>query len=192
MFWGGMIGGSGYFYSYDYDGSDNYELYGEGGFNAGLLWGYDFGLLALQGELLLTGESAKSYFYYSYPYSSYTQTEYSAMGLRIPLMVKLDLHWWRLMFQPQAGLYLNFGLGDMDYETYDGGSVVASGSVGYDSPLFGVMFGGALGVRIGRGYLFLDLRYARDLGETGVEGFKFTRSAVMGNFGYQYYFKSKQ
>jgi hypothetical protein len=114
--------------------------------------------------------------------------------LQIPLMLKLDLHWSRIMFQPQAGFYLNFGLGDMSckYEGYS--KNFPSGDAEYSSPFLGVMLGGAFGVRIGRGYLFMDIRYAADLGETETNagGIKFERSATMVNLGYQYYFRSKQ
>jgi opacity protein-like surface antigen len=181
---------------------------GGGSFNAGLLFGYDYGLLALQTELLLTGDNMgierTAYYSSSYGYSSIysINTELSTMTFQIPILLKLDLHWGRLMLQPLAGLYLNFGLGEMDYELDNmnpNGNRKEEGSIEYESPLFGMMVGGALGVRIGRGYIFLDIRYAKDLGKTELadwydgtrvnKDIKWTRSATMLNLGYQYYFK---
>jgi hypothetical protein len=107
-------------------------------------------------------------------------------------MFKLDLHGSRFMFQPQAGLYFNIPVGEMDYKV-DGSYYSYEGSVEYDHPLMGVMVGWALGVRIGRGYLFTDFRYATNLGETELDNLgKYHRSAFMFNLGYQYYFKGKQ
>jgi hypothetical protein len=55
------------------------------------------------------------------------------------------------------------------------------------------MYGGTLGFRIGRGYLFADVRYAEDMGETkvkdnGNDKGKFERSLFMGTLGYMRYF----
>jgi hypothetical protein len=117
-------------------------------------------------------------------------------ALQIPVMLKLDLHGNRIMFQPQVGFYLNFGLGDMTYNydawTYGWPGVYGEGSTDYSSPLFGFMAGGAFGVRIGRGYLFLDVRYAGDLGNTEAMGIEVKRHSVMTGLGYQYYFRSSQ
>jgi hypothetical protein len=199
MFWGAMFGGSGYFLndvSAEY-GYGFWKLKGEGGFNIGLLFGYDYGLLALQTELLFVGENAR-YEYWTSGYGTHYALECSGTTMQIPVLLKLDLHWRRLMFQPLAGFYLNIPLGGMDYEikeVYEG-SGPGEGSYEYDrSPLFGLMFGGAFGVRIGRGYLFMDLRYATNMGETKLDdgrGTKWHRAAFMGNLGYQYYIKGKQ
>jgi hypothetical protein len=168
-----------------------------GGFNAGLLLGYDFGLLALQGEILInTGWNGYGY----YDNLGEEHLGFDITVLQIPVLVKLDLHWGRIMFQPQAGFYLNFGLGDMrynyDYRRYYGswGYTPDTSTDDYSTSLFGVMIGGAFGVRIGRGYLFLDIRYAADLSETKLKpvGIEMTRHAVMTSMGYQYYFRSRQ
>jgi hypothetical protein len=95
------------------------------------------------------------------------------------------------MLQPQAGLYLNFGLGDLDV---DNGTFYEKSGIEYDNPLFGLMVGGALGFRVGRGYFFADFRYTSNLGDTNIEdGWdKYHRSAFMIYLGYQYYLKGKQ
>jgi hypothetical protein len=168
-----------------------------GGFNAGLLLGYDFGLLALQGEVLFnTGWNGYNYYEGGYGGGD-EHFGFDLTTLQIPVMLKLDLHWRRIMFQPQLGFYLNFGLGGMRYN-YNawhinrGQRPYEEGSIDYSSPLFGFMAGGAFGVRIGRGYLFMDIRYATDLGNIKVIGIEMKRHAVMSALGYQYYFRSKQ
>jgi hypothetical protein len=188
-----MIGGGQSEYSLPVGEADG------GSFNLDLLFGYDFGLLALQGEVLFsTGGGAYEFQYDAGGgYLLWKHINFYMTTLRIPVLLKLDLHWKRIMFQPQAGFYLNFGLGDLSYEDNDNsyyGPSLGSGDLEYSSPLFGAMLGGAFGVRIGRGYLFLDIRYAVDLGKTEVksEGIKFERGTAMVNLGYQYYFRSKQ
>jgi hypothetical protein len=172
-----------------------------GGFNAGLLFGHDFGLLVLQGELLInTGWNG--YHYNDNFGGSYKEEhlDFDITTFQIPVMVKLDLHWGRIMFQPQLGFYLNFGLGEMtyNYDYWRAGSGqsrhIEKGSSDYSSPLFGFMAGGALGVRIGRGYFFLDIRYAGDLDNIKIkaEDIEIKRHAVMTALGYQYYFRSSQ
>jgi hypothetical protein len=100
----------------------------------------------------------------------------------------MDLHLGRFVVQPLAGVYINVGLGDMKFENKD-----YDESVKYkrDNPLLGVMFGGAAGFRIGKGYLMVDLRYASDLGYVTFDGDEdngLHRSAFKGNFVYQRYF----
>jgi hypothetical protein len=197
MFLGAMLGGS--YYLYNFMDNSGYDYgYGYGGFSADLLWGYDFGLVAGQAEILLTGDAGwydwqeDTYIgdYYSGGWwnTNYYSYNFSGTTIQIPVMVKLDLHWRRILFQPQAGFYLNMALGDMKYEDYYG-----TDKIDYRPPLFGLMFGGAVGVRIGSGYLFLDTRYAMNLGYTEVAGRELgKRNAVMWNFGYQYYFKSNR
>jgi hypothetical protein len=223
-FWGTMLGMKAtWFDNARIDGNDvtrgnmsggyGGRVGGGEGFEGGLLLGYDFGLLALQVEFLMSSESMKTEMHYyesSGTYSWYradSETHLSGVNFQIPLMLKLDLHWKRLMFQPQVGLYFNFG-SDMNYEggysyslPYNNGSGQEEGQADVDPPLLGAMFGGAFGVRIGRGYLFLDVRYALDFGKTVIflplpisygNDFEGNRSFVTSNLGYQYYFKGKK
>ncbi|MDR1566495.1 MAG: hypothetical protein LBS48_04325 [Treponema sp.] len=187
MFWGAMAGFNKNNYS-KYDSYDSSKYKGETGFNGGILLGYDFGLLAAQAEVLFTTESLEREYYKNY--YDYYEDWYGGKGIRVPLMLKLDFHLGRIMLHPQAGVFLNLTLGDLEHKDayYD-----VRENIEYSNPVFGMMFGGALGFRIGRGYLFADTRYAVNLGYTEVEGDKTVRrSGVMVNFGYQYYFKSKQ
>jgi hypothetical protein len=210
-YFGGMLGGN--VYGYHAESASPYswreesinkrarleKVYTGGGFNVDLFLGRDFGLLAGQVEFLFSGEFTKAKYtineYSQYYSSSYDErNDFTGLTLQIPVMVKLDLHWGRFMFQPQAGVYLNFGLGDLRYYYSSGESI----GIKYDSPLFGWMSGVALGFRVGRGYLFADLRYSRDLGKTKAAFGKYggdaeyTQDAFMLNMGYQYYFKGKK
>jgi hypothetical protein len=183
LFWGAMLGGSMYQYSpYNFSLYETYK--GKAGFNAGFLVGYDYGLLAVQAEVLFTGDNLKIEWDSGY----YTaDIHLSGKTIQIPLMLKLDFHLGRIMFQPQWGFYLNMTLGDLESPDNEYGYPME-----YKHPLLGMMFGGALGFRIGRGYIFTDARYAFNLGYTEVEGQKTARrSALVMNMGYQYYFKSR-
>ncbi|MDR2617499.1 MAG: hypothetical protein LBC62_01395, partial [Treponema sp.] len=159
-------------------------------------------LLAAQTEVLFTTENLKvegtkpiySPYYPFNQISSYTYKEkYSGKNIQVPLMLKLDFHLGRFMLQPEAGIYLNITLGDLDYEYQSSYNGSYKDQKEYRNPLFGMMFGGALGFRIGRGYIFADTRYAVNFGKTEIEGEKvWKKSNLMVNFGYQHYFKSKQ
>jgi hypothetical protein len=212
MFLGGYVGGGGYIYTNPEIPMPVYEykLNGGGGFNGGLLWGYDFGLFASQVELVVSGDNGKFELVRQEVNGggSAWRAEkfgFSGITLQIPVMVKLDLHWRRIIFQPQAGFYLNLSLGDLELkkeknEAGGSGSPVSpfpdEFKVEYHKPLFGFMAGAALGVHIWKGYLFMDGRYAIDMGKSEVEykGLKTTwnRSAYTVTLGYQYYFQGKQ
>jgi hypothetical protein len=184
-----MAGGGGYFYNTEdisYYPNKIYPVYGGGGFNGGLLLGYDFGLLAGQVELLITGDNVKILVptTYSGGYIYWDSKRFNGTTIQVPLMLKLDLHWGRIMLQPEAGIYFNMTTGNLEHKG-DSSSI----SMEYENPLFGLTFGGALGFRIGRGYLFLDSRYAVNLGKTKLTGNEaWTRSAATGTVGYQRYF----
>jgi hypothetical protein len=163
-----------------------------GNFDAGILLGRDYGLLAYQVEFLFTSENFEYSYSQSSPNYTYNRYEFNATVIRIPLLIKLDFHFGRFMLQPLGGLYFNFGLGDLDYDQKEGG--MNSGTTAYINPMLGMMVGGAVGFRIGRGYIFADFRYVGDLGDmvidSGVTGSELSqkRSGFMGNFGYQRYF----
>jgi hypothetical protein len=195
MFWGVTAGYS----DFHYEDKADFIVKGEDGFNVGLLFGYDFGLLVAQAELLYTMEFGRVSIS---PWSGgFVDLNFDASSIQIPVLLKLDLHLWRFVFQPLAGVYVNFPLGDLNYRIDNvyspGGLTPSDGSFEYeDSPLFGVMAGLTVGFRIGRGHIFLDARYAANLGETEVSGLsivgEYKRSATTVNIGYQYYFKGKQ
>ncbi|MDR2247620.1 MAG: hypothetical protein LBE17_13280 [Treponema sp.] len=141
----------------------------------GLFLGADFGLLIGEVGALLSFERAKIYV---------GSDSYSARGmsLHIPLLLKMDFHLGPLVLQPLAGPYFNLALGKLDVEDY--------GDDPYANPPFGLVFGGLLGLNLGRGILFVDSRYEMDLGKTVAGNDPITiwkRSAYVLSFGYQIY-----
>jgi hypothetical protein len=179
LYWGGMIGGGSIFPTTFY--SDD-TAFPEAAFGVDLFVGYDFGLFTGQVELLFANEAGS--IRERDPYSEYPITytyKYSGMVLQIPVIAKMDIHLWRFVLQPLAGIYLNFGLGDLDVDGYQ---------YEWENPLLGWVAGADLGFRLGRGFLFLDLRYSGNLGFTKVEGEeKAQRSAFLSSVGYTFYFK---
>jgi hypothetical protein len=175
-------------FSYETDDFD--DLHGKGSYAGSILLGADLGLFALQSEIQITSENAK----YEQPswngsYWDAYGVEVSGMLLRIPLLFKLDLHVWRILLQPYAGIYFNIGLGDLEWNADSRGD---SGTVEHENSLLGVTYGGILGFRIGRGYLFGEFRYAGDLDITTVKTDgserEFERSSTMLTLGYMRYF----
>jgi hypothetical protein len=194
-FWGLMAGPVFNDYSFHND-EESYGSYGSAAFNGGLLFGYDFGLLAGQAELIFTGDkgsfSEKSIG--SSSDSSISNKSFSATTLQIPLLLKLDFHGSRIMLQPQAGIYFNVALGELDYKYNDQWGSDIKASKYHNVPFMGTVAGWALGFRIGRGYLFNDTRFTRNLDYTEPNGTSvyWRRSAIVVSFGYQYYFRGKQ
>jgi hypothetical protein len=170
---------------YDADDTDwgdmgGEDIEGRGTFNGGLFFGMDFGVVAGQAEVFFAGERAST----KVLLGSYTDTDITGLSILVPLIVKLDLHLGPVALQPLAGLYLNFALGNLK-ENVDG----SDREDPYANPPLGVLFGGALGISLGRGILFADIRYARDLGNTVAGNNAATiwnRSALMFNLGYQF------
>jgi hypothetical protein len=141
----------------------------------------DFGLLAGQAEVFFSGESAVTRVLSG---SGYADANITGLSLLAPLILKLDFHLGPVVLQPLAGVYFNFALGNLK-ENVDGSDVEDP----YANPPLGVIFGGAFGMTLGRGILFLDLRYAKDLGRTvaGQDSATiWSRSAFMLNLGYQF------
>jgi hypothetical protein len=186
-----MVGGG---YTTPTNDKEGPGIYGGGIFDGGLFTGYDFGLFTGQVEFRLAGDDAyniKSGSGYSYSPGSgqwVSNTDYigyKGMLFQIPLVVKMDLHLWRLVLQPLAGIYLNVGLGQAERHS-------SNDTADWDNPLLGGILGGTLGLRIGRGFLFTEARFTSNFGKTvpkGTEGY--TRSATTFTLGYQYYFRQR-
>jgi hypothetical protein len=184
MYWGLIAGAKFPVYAIDdtdWGNSGGYDIDGQLTFNGGLFFGMDFGMLTGQAEILFTGERAKTRVLTGY---SYTDMDITGLSILVPLIVKLDLRLGPVVLQPLAGFYFNFALGNLkekgdDLEVEDP----------YANPLFGLMFGGDVGITLGRGIFFLDCRYAKDLGRTAAGNDPVTiwkRSALMLNLGYQF------
>jgi hypothetical protein len=186
LFWGGMIAlGK---LNPKIDNGDFGEAYGAMAIAGGLFMGYDFGLFTGQVEFLFANDGGEVRIgNYNYG-SNYAHYDLSGTVFQIPLVVKMDLHLRRLLLQPLGGFYLNFGLGDLkDKNGYYQDTFATA------NPLFGWTLGGTLGFRLRRSFIFWEFRYMSNFGYTELEGEDwFRRAAVLSNFGFQYYFKSKK
>ncbi|MDR2629537.1 MAG: hypothetical protein LBC60_01285 [Spirochaetaceae bacterium] len=164
--------------SYNTDDIDLNRLNIEGNtaWNGGLFFGADFGKWIGQVEILLTADRGTIKDVEGFD-------DITAISLLIPLIFKWDLHLGPVAIRPLAGFYLNFALGDMTL----GGSY--GGEEPYANPPLGFMIGGDVGLILGRGIIFLDLRYGMDLGKTAMGNSPievWRRSAFMLNLGYQF------
>jgi hypothetical protein len=142
----------------------------------------DFGRLIGQVEVLLMNEIIRMH--YPLPYDGTTGIDITGTSLLVPFVFKADFHLGPVVLQPLAGLYLNVAIGTLEES---GHNFDAEDS--YANPLFGLMLGGSFGITLGRGLLFLDTRYAMDLGRTVAGSDSVTiwrRSALMFNLGYQF------
>jgi hypothetical protein len=106
--------------------------------------------------------------------------EYKSGSLMIPLMVKGIFRFNRLVVSPLAGVYLTLPLGQM---TTDNGK-----SAFLVTPPLGGTAGAELGMHLGPGLLFLDIRYAADFGPTVLKGETtvYRRSMVSFSLGYKF------
>jgi hypothetical protein len=153
----------------------NAEIEGKSTFNGSLFLGMDFGAWSLQGEVLLTGDNGTL----NVPGID----GITGWSLLIPFIFKGDFRLGPVILQPLVGPYLNFVLGDLEL----GGTM--GGKEPYANPPLGLMIGADAGIRLGGGIIFLDARFAVDLGKTAVGNNPMTawsRSAFMLNLGYQF------
>jgi hypothetical protein len=201
FYWGLMAGFSKYGYQGEGQGTKEWE--GKFGFAGGLILARDFGIWALQMELLVSGDNLKyrkDVYQTTYdPFTNFRETSYheerikmEGTHLQIPILVKLDLHLGRFLLQPLAGIYWNIGLDALEYENKWSD---VKYKIEHENPLMGFMLGGTVGFRIGKGHIIADYRYAKDLGDVSFEvneannsWFYFNRSAFKAIFGYQRYF----
>jgi hypothetical protein len=143
-----------------YDNSEEKEP----GFSGSVFLGYHLGNLGIQVEAL----SAYDHVTYKYwNYSSYNEEKIRLKGwsLLIPLIVKYDLNLGSFAISPLIGPYFNMTLGDLDgkIEGYNGSD---GGHTSWANPPLGLMFGTDFGWKFRTGMLFLDARFAWDLGRT--------------------------
>jgi hypothetical protein len=100
-------------------------------------------------------------------YVYYTDS-YNSKSLMFPVTVKFPLEFAPYIVSPFAGAYFILPLGQMEVATTEEGKTGGSYEYAYSLQL-GITFGVDLGVRLGPGILFLDLRYNGDLGNTIVQ-----------------------
>jgi hypothetical protein len=120
------------------------------------------------------------------------QTRLEAMSLLLPIIAKYDINIKSFVIQPLVGAYFNIALGDM-YGSYQGSGSYSprDGHTSYANPPLGIMVGGDFGWVFKRGMLFLDARFAFDLGKTviavdGNEEELWRKTALTLSLGYQF------
>ncbi|MFP3089749.1 porin family protein [Treponema sp. TIM-1] len=177
LFFGALVGMNSL--SYDTDDTDweGLDIEGNPTFGGGLFFGMDFGMVVAQAEALFRADKGTIENVPGFD-------EGTGLSFLLPLIVKGDFHLGPVVLQPLAGLYFNFALGDLELSGTYGGKEP------YANPLMGLMVGGDVGIRFGRNLIFLDLRYATDLGKTAVGNDPMTawrRSAFVLNLGYQFF-----
>jgi hypothetical protein len=134
--------------------------------------------LSLQAEALFTRDTA------AFSVASTGDEEFEYMQLLFPLLIKFNIHPGRFVISPYGGLYYPLPLTDMKYSLNG-----RENDFAYSYSLaLGYMGGISLGTMLGPGRLFLDTRYAADLGEirntaTGRE--LFGRNMISLSLGYE-------
>jgi hypothetical protein len=158
---------------------------GDSNFAIGAFLGMTKGTWSLEAEALLSGDKGTMKIpYYNYSYWEYYKYGFSGWSLMIPLIVKYEFKLGPVVIQPLAGLYFNIALGHFEIDGTEND---------WEKPLLGLMFGGDVGVNLGGGRIFLDLRYAGDLGNTVIDSnFEVGKSAFTVSLGYQHFLNGKQ
>ena len=146
--------------------------------------------LSVQGEAIISNEYASFRVIETTSASTLLRpAPVSAWSLMFPLTVKATLRGEMLMASAFAGLYTSAPLGDMQND-------VMGGSFDYTyMPPFGYTAGVKAGIKAARGYVFCDLRWAQDMGntlKTGTDEILYRRSMVVVAFGYEKSFFQKK
>jgi hypothetical protein len=120
------------------------------------------------------------------------QTNFEGVSLLLPIIGKYDINIKSFVIQPLAGVYFNIALGDMSGK-YKGDGVYKnrSGNTSYANPPLGIMVGCDFGWVFKKGMIFLDTRFAFDLGKTviavnGSEEELWRKTAYTLSLGYQF------
>jgi hypothetical protein len=120
------------------------------------------------------------------------QTDFESVSLLLPIIGKYDIAVKSFVIQPLVGAYFNIALGDMDGR-YKGSGTYHNkdGHTSYANPPLGIMVGSDFGWALKKGMIFLDARFAFDLGKTviavnGSEEELWRKTAFTLSLGYQF------
>jgi hypothetical protein len=150
--------------------------------------------LSLQGEMIFTWDNAS---YWNYTRIAgvtdrYTR-DYTSFSLQFPLLVRLDLYPGKFRVSPFLGLYVLAPLGRLKTSnSLDNNRQSLAYRV---SPPVGLSGGLNAGREVGPGNIFIDLRYAVDLGEPRIQNENietYQRSMVSLSVGYEWGFITKR
>jgi hypothetical protein len=158
-------------------------------YEAGALVGFQVSrFLAIQAEAVFTGDKVV-YGSDDDTLQTYVEDEYTAsfnsMSLMIPVLAKVTFRPGIFLLAVYGGAYYTLPLGDMQFESDDDGK----SSYKFSVPI-GVVGGLDLGIKLGPGALFLDARYAADLGNTSISDGKgnlavYSRQMLSFSLGYE-------
>jgi hypothetical protein len=175
LYVGGRAGGSLRFYTLPQLVQDYSSNFTQGfSFEVALQFGFRFlSFMSVQAEVIFTQDQAPfrgpkfnmldeeiRYIYYT--------DSYTSKSLMIPLTLKFPMAFDPYMVTPFGGIYLALPLGQMSLETSNPNG--KSGVFEYGLTMgLGLTIGVDLGLRLGPGILFLDLRYSGDFGDTIIQ-----------------------
>jgi hypothetical protein len=164
------------------------------GFEAGLQAAVQFlPNFAVQVEALFTMDKAKFNYIEHQPDTNEADGallrvdhdwEYSSYSLNIPVLIKLPFRPHRFLVAPYAGIYVTLPIGQM---THYNGKTGAEESFDWKNTLpIGYIAGFDLGIKLGPGVLFTDIRYAADIGRAARDsGDLYTRHGLSFSLGYE-------
>ena len=110
--------------------------------------------------------------------------EYTSYSLNIPVLIKLPFRPHRFLVAPYAGIYVTLPIGQM---THYNGKTGADERFDWKNTLpVGYIAGFDLGIKLGPGVLFTDIRYAADIGKASRDsGDLYTRHGLTFSLGYE-------
>lgn len=193
LYLGGRIGGA--FSTYRLDGFKEYEL--DAGqslaYEASLLLGFRFlSFMSIQAEAVFSPDTAMFQApaiqsLVGNPFIFYTEI-YKSKSLIFPMVLKFPIQLNYLLLSPYAGVFITLPLGEMEKASADPQG--SEGSFAFEQSLpLGLLGGMEMGVALGPGLVFVDLRYGHDLGNTQVSddrGLKYIRNRITVSLGYQF------
>jgi hypothetical protein len=114
---------------------------------------------------------------------------FTAVSLMIPVVIKVPLELGKFVLAPFVGAYYAMPLGNLKMDPSDA-STGAGGSFTYAvDPPIGLVLGIEAGMTLGRGELFTDIRFSRDVGTTvaaGGYGIQYVRNQIALSLGYKF------
>jgi hypothetical protein len=150
---------------------------------------------SIQAEMVFTWDNAPVWNYFYVPERNdvdrYTR-QYSSFSLQFPLVAKLNFYPGAFRVSPFFGGYVLLSPGDMNVDS----ARDAEKSYAYSiSPPFGLLGGIVVALPVRSGMLFLDLRYAGDLGEPELQDSgglsAYQRNMLSISIGYEFGFFKK-
>jgi hypothetical protein len=167
-------------HSYQLNTSSNLEADNHMAFEAALLGELQIAkLFAIQPEIVYSGDTVSAN-------NTDIDVTINTSTLTIPILVKLTFRPGNFYLAGFTGPYFSFPLGAMAIERNG-----TTESYGYTAPM-GISGGADVGIKLGQGVLFLDVRYSADLKYFWAnDSAQFTRSIFSVSLGYNYGFINK-